>query len=309
MKRKIFTLAFFTISKMAFSQTPGYTATGFYEDFATVDEYSDPNAPDPNKPEGVYWWWNGSDPNAPVSTDPCVLGNTMTIARNATSKKLEISNFNQAATCWNPMGISTNVNLTNDKSFEVKFTNTSSSTVDLTLAFADASLNVLNATSVGDNFSYTGIAPNQTITLSGNLTGAMHKVWSNTCTPCLNAVSFDFTKVVSMEFTITNNLVDLNWETLALSGFSGTFNSVKLGSTAANSNGVEQLSKAVINAYPNPANAQVTFSQTLNNVQVFNSIGELVLVKNQANQIDVSTLAQGIYVVNSTEGTVKLVVQ
>lgn len=308
MKRKIFTLAFFAVVSLGNAQTPGYTATGFYDDFATATDYFDLNAVDPNNPQGVYWWWYGSDPNAPASTDPCVLGNTMTVARNSTTKKLELSNFNQAATCWNPMGISTSVDLTNDKTFEVKFTNTSSSTVDLTLAFADASKNILNAYASGSNYNSVGIMPNQTITLSGDLAGGVHKVWGTNCSPCLNTVPFDYTKVVSMEFTITNNAVDVNWETEALTGFSGTFNSVKLGSTSTSSS-VAQISNTVISAYPNPAASQVVFSQTLNNVQVYNAIGELVLSQVQATKLDVSSLSQGVYVVNSTEGTVKLVVQ
>lgn len=60
--------------------------------------------------------------------------------------------------------------------------------------------------------------------------------------------------------------------------------------------------------YPNPAGAELRFSETLNHVELLNAQGEVILSETRATHLDVSGLAEGIYFLKADELRVKKVV-
>ncbi|MES2590868.1 MAG: T9SS type A sorting domain-containing protein [Bacteroidota bacterium] len=61
-----------------------------------------------------------------------------------------------------------------------------------------------------------------------------------------------------------------------------------------------------INVYPNPANNIISFSETLNNIEIYNITGELVISKiAKTNSLSTSGLIDGTYILKSDKGTIK----
>jgi hypothetical protein len=313
MKRKIFTLAFTAAALIASAQTPGYTSTSLYDDFANTEDYSEANPVDPNYPEGAYWWGkantgvNPDDANDPNNTDACYLANKYAITR-AGNNKLAVT-VSQDSKCWQPFGVSTKLNLANNATFEVSITNTGSDAIYFDIALIDENKKVINADGSGNNFRFLSIAPNETKVLSGDFAGGKHKTWVNGSATLSSGL--DLSKVVEVDFTVVNadQPEGNDWEPVAITNATFTINYLKLGLTTAG-NSLSESSVNSISIYPNPAQSeQVTFSQTLTNVKVYNAIGELVVVQAQAEKLDVSTLSQGVYFLTSTQGSSKLIVQ
>jgi len=60
--------------------------------------------------------------------------------------------------------------------------------------------------------------------------------------------------------------------------------------------------KNQLNFYPNPANTQITINSELNNLKIFNNLGQLVLNKNHPSQIvDLSNLPKGLYFIKGID--------
>ncbi|MFZ9846937.1 MAG: T9SS type A sorting domain-containing protein [Flavobacteriales bacterium] len=72
----------------------------------------------------------------------------------------------------------------------------------------------------------------------------------------------------------------------------------------------DNFSAKTISIYPNPAdNGFVTFSETLNNVNVYNNVGQVVYAAASTKRFDVSDFSSGLYLVSSNEGVSKLIVK
>jgi hypothetical protein len=63
--------------------------------------------------------------------------------------------------------------------------------------------------------------------------------------------------------------------------------------------------KSKLNIYPNPTTSQITFSQEISSIEIFDVIGKKVKTfENTTNTFNVSSLEKGIYLVKgkTTEG-------
>ncbi|WP_027419020.1 T9SS type A sorting domain-containing protein [Crocinitomix catalasitica] len=67
------------------------------------------------------------------------------------------------------------------------------------------------------------------------------------------------------------------------------------------------ITKEQIVAFPNPTNGQVTFTGQLNNVEVYNSTGQMVINMTNTLELDLTDLPDGLYLVKSDEGIQKLI--
>ncbi|MFM7022027.1 MAG: T9SS type A sorting domain-containing protein [Flavobacteriales bacterium] len=307
--KRIFTLLLLTATvSMVSAQTPGYRKKAIYDDFASATPYADPNPADPNYPDGIYWWGKDALGNSsqPSNTDPCFAANKYAITRSGNGKMNLV--VTQGSNCWMPMGISTKLDLSGNATFEVSVTNTSSIALYFDIALVDENKKFINCDANGDNYRVLSIAPNETKVFSGDFTGGQHKTWVNG-TPTFST-GLDLLKVVEIDFTIVNaDQPESNgWGPLAITDATFTFNYVKIGNVAGT--GVSEISNKMISVYPNPSqDGMVTFSQQLTNVNVYNTMGQLLLSANSATKLDISTLSAGIYVLQSNEGQSKLVVE
>jgi len=307
--KRIFTLLLLIASATINAQTPGYTKTSIYDDFATSTPYADPNPANPNTPDGIYWWGKDSLGNSsnPSNTDPCFAENKYVLSRLG-NKKLNVT-VTQGNNCWLPMGISTKLDLSKNATFAVSITNTSSYPIYFDISLIDSAKNVINCDDQGNNFYLLSIAAGATQVLSGDFTGGQHKVWTNGVASFTTGLNL--AKVIEIDFTIVNadQPEDNAYGPLPITDATATINYLKMG--AASGTGVNEIGgKKMISVYPNPTQASVvTFSQQLTNVQLFNTVGQILLTANIAKSLDISSLSAGIYMLSSNEGISKLIVE
>ncbi|MBC7862173.1 MAG: T9SS type A sorting domain-containing protein [Bacteroidia bacterium] len=125
-----------------------------------------------------------------------------------------------------------------------------------------------------------------------------------------NSNSFSITPVSSYPFRnpqkVFFNPYDVNEVWVASFG-----NGFRVGSTALTGTNSAQLSKNnELFLFPNPANDKLLFAETLNNVEVLNALGQVVLpLVKSANTISVSGLANGIYFIRSEKKSGKFIVK
>ena len=301
--KKIFTLLMIS-TVVAQAQTVGYTKTSIYDDFAKVGLYSDPNPVDLNHPDGIYWWGKALGGN---SNDPCLTANEYVLTRSGNGKLgVLVSQGNQ---CWQPMGISTKLDLTKNSTFEVSITNTSAAAIYFNITIVDGNKKVSSCDANGVNFAISSLGAGETQVLSGDFAGGMRKVWVNGSSTLVAGA--DLATVIGVDMTIVSASQPENnaWNPIAITNTTATINYIKVGGAAA-PDAVNTLSQQKITMYPNPSNGEtVQFSQPLTNVQVYNALGQMVFFQNNASTINVGSLTQGIYFLSSNEGISKLVVE
>jgi len=288
------------------AQTPGYTKTFIYDNFATVKEYADPNPKDPNYPDGIYWWGKsatGSDTTG--KTAACYLANKYALSRLGNGK-LNLS-VSQGSECWEPFGISTKLDLSKNATFEISITNNSATAIYFDALIVDSSKNIINSTVGGNNYSVASIAPNETKIFTGDFKGGVHKSWPG---PVYTS-GFDLSKVIEIDFTIVNadQPENNNWGPLAINDLSVSLNYVKIGSAVSNS--VDEFTGVnAYSVYPNPSeNGLINISRSITNVKVYNQIGEVVAISPFTNVIDLSGMKAGLYTISSSEGISKIIVK
>jgi hypothetical protein len=69
----------------------------------------------------------------------------------------------------------------------------------------------------------------------------------------------------------------------------------------------EIVANPVIGTYPNPTTGQVTFSEQLTNVEVYNSTGQMVYSSTTCLELDLSQFPNGLYMIKSDEGMQKVI--
>jgi len=117
-------------------------------------------------------------------------------------------------------------------------------------------------------------------------------------------------------FTGTTNTSETIIETIANTNISGDFimppMSVLILEYVNPILGINETSinNTAIQLYPNPTNNLLQFSETLLNVEIYNSYGQLIVSKiNLTDNIYVGHLRQGIYFIKSDKGIAKFVVK
>jgi hypothetical protein len=311
MKKTITILSMFAVAISATGQTAGYTTTSLYDDFATTEEYVEANPTDPTKPEGAFWWGKaalGTEATATAANnaDPCFLEHKSVITRSGNGKMGVV--VSQKSECWQPMGLSTKLDLSKNATFDVEITNNSAVSLYFNVALSDVSKNVINSNSSKANYALTSVAPGETKTLSGDFTGGFHKVW--VAGVATYTSTFDFTQVIGLDLSFVNasQPETNNWGPEAITDVNVSVNSVKLG--AGTTKTASTLAASVFSMYPNPTNGGVVnFSTQLETVQVYNSLGQLLVAGSNTSSIDTSTLPTGVYFVTTNLGTKKLFVK
>ena len=288
-----------------YAQTAGYTKTSLFDDFISVKPYSDPNPADTTKPDGIFWW--GKDLGG-TSVDPCYNSNMYTLSRTGNGK-LDVT-VSQGNKCWQPMGIATKLDLTQNATFEISITNNSSEALYFNITAVDSDKKVTSCDFNGKNFAVSSLAAGATKVLSGDFTGGMRKVWINGTSSLVSGA--DISKIIGIDMTIVNaNQPEINeWNPLPITDASITINYLKVGAQS-NANGInDDLKIANFSISPNPSSGSVVdFSQVLTHVSVSNLLGQVLLTKNNTNTLNVSSLSQGIYILSSNVGTKTLIIE
>ncbi|MBK9962940.1 MAG: T9SS type A sorting domain-containing protein [Saprospiraceae bacterium] len=114
----------------------------------------------------------------------------------------------------------------------------------------------------------------------------------------------------------TSNTSETIIETTATTDVSGNFvmppMSVLILEYADATVGINKIdfNNSTIQLYPNPTDNVLTFSETLENIEVYNSYGQLVINRiDSTNYILVAHLTTGIYFVKSDKGVMKFIVK
>lgn len=70
------------------------------------------------------------------------------------------------------------------------------------------------------------------------------------------------------------------------------------------------VNNQIVLLYPNPTNKELYFSRSLQNIEVFNVLGQRIIYKpEQANSISIQNLSNGIYFLKSLNGFLKFIVK
>jgi hypothetical protein len=145
--------------------------------------------------------------------------------------------------------------------------------------------------SVSTTFSFTGIELNAnssySIKISTTSTSTLN-IKGNRKSPYTNG---NMSIISIFDETVTPDFEgDINFATYVTEATGVT--------SVFNSNG--------ISIYPNPGTTnEVSFSQTLTNITVLNSLGAVVLENASADYLNISTLENGFYIIKSEQGTLK----
>ncbi len=130
---------------------------------------------------------------------------------------------------------------------------------------------------------------------------------------CDGGTCFDYSKVKALTITVVNNnggVYNNAADCWTKEAFDGTveLSNVIIGAKVVGLFGAKVSSNSV-NVYPNPASSYVTFGKTLTNGSVYNAQGMVVDTFNAAEGLNVSTYAEGVYFINTAEGSARIVVK
>lgn len=318
-------LAAFTFAANAQNCVTGVQTTGFFDDYSSATE--------PASEDGTFGLFHWGEPDLTGDDNPNFQA---VLNRNTTSGKLDVT-VTQGYGEYVPFGISFGdgnlLNLSENASFSVTVTNHSTgSAADSTIRFRmlvqDEADNVLDTDAKFSNDNQPSnawrfaleiaIAPGQTktftantlntgdpaVSLSGTYLGGYSAVYPG---PVMNQ-NFDFTKVKSVLFTVTNNKQNAadGYKHMGLNNTKISIDDVKIGACVL---GTKSASIASSKLYPNPAseiaNIELALKSTSDvKVTVSDMMGKVVAeVANEkasdiAKSFDVSALTKGVYTVN-----------
>lgn len=114
------------------------------------------------------------------------------------------------------------------------------------------------------------------------------------------------------QYTVTdsnNGQTPLAWSNGSFTLSPYTANLITMKNTAVGIN-ESNISKHEISLYPNPSNETLTFSETLNSIEVFNIFGQLVMSKIiSAKSISTLELSDGFYFIHANNANLKFIVK
>lgn len=121
--------------------------------------------------------------------------------------------------------------------------------------------------------------------------------------------TFDYSQVKAVKITFVSNNKDKDggYKSYQSTG-KYIITDFKLGDvTVLNTN--KATATSAFSVAPNPASDNVTFGKTLTNVSVYNAQGKLVETLSSANSLNVSSYTEGVYMINATEGSARILVK
>ncbi len=281
-----------------------YNSTGFYDDFTSVTDK-----------DSLYFWDEATltgDANPNFQAVKVRSGGV--INYTVSQGKGEYVPF--GVSFGDNNGTPITIDLSGDKTFSVKFTNNSDSTIIIRMTIQDINGNELDTYSdavtdgqFSNAWKYTiatgSLAPNASTTFSGTYAGAVKANYTNSTF----VSTFDFTKVKGVYITVLNNNKDAadGYKPLKLSSVDIAMDAIKVGAcVSAGSNSVVEEQHLSFSLFPNPVsegelNVSVNADQASSSLlRVFDMQGRLLkeqncTVMNGAFTLDVSMLESGLY--------------
>ena len=255
--------------------------------------------------------------------------------RNTTSKSIDYT-MNLPYGVYAPVGVGfgdgKSLDISKDPTVAFTFKNTSDSTISLSVGLQDIDKNVVNSVPVplttypGDTYKeevkFGPIAPGATLEVVAvfkSLT-ADPIYYANypkdTCdrggTPTRDII-FDIKKVAAVTFTVTNTGNAQAKDGYKPYKFNGTFSisQFRVGSALMVSLEDEFYTPSKkIALYPNPVNGGLlNLESVAQHIKITDVMGNVVLTVPSAKEINVSTLAKGVYTLQSSLGRNRFVVE
>jgi hypothetical protein len=213
--------------------------------------------------------------------------------------------------------------------FHFKLTNTSRYSYTVKVGLQDSTGAIVNAIGTSkDNQVYLDevtlkLAPSASVDTTINFNvNAYHSLYTyDTCyvgSAAGKDKSFNYSIVTAGMVTVVNdsNAAALDgYKPFTLHNATFTLTNIFIGDIhAANPVGIADnfLAKPSFRIYPNPVsnvNGVLNFEKEVKGVQVVNSVGQVVYSAPSASSLDVNNYQKGIYVIQSTTGNARFVVQ
>lgn len=314
MKKVLLSASALLFAAVSFAQDPcentGFSTLGFYEDFSTSTPIGDENG-------GIYVW---GDKDAATSTD----GYGVSSVRDTVNMELDML-ITQAGGAYTPTGIgfgdtegdgsgdAYTIDLSNDANVALTITNGGDSTIKVRILLQDVNQNDIdskpNALLGYDELYEISVGPNSTGTYTGDHAGGKKAVYAPGFTG-YDSLSFDMSKVKAIMLTVINGNApeSNNYAPFPLVDYPVSIAKVKVGA-CPDPVGLSSAKGASYDVYPNPASENVNFSQELNNVTVFDALGNVVATSSKSSDLNVSDYNTGIYFIKSNEGTTQFIVK
>ena len=287
-------------------------ATGFYDDFSTVDQITAGDM-------GLYYWDDKTDVNgftvAKSRLGDGVLGLTVTQGFDKFEPTGAGFGDDNGA---DPGGVLNTINLSGDATFSVDVKNTGDSTIKFRLALQDAVGGELDsyAAALTDAGGFANawkypieivVAPGTSGTLLGTFAGGTKADYGTGS----YVNGFDFSKVVGVLITVVNSnqTPAPGYQTYGLDAQTVEVSNFKVGACPVAVGLTNTTTKSAVSVYPNPASEKVSFSKSLTDVTVFNALGNVIETAATSAGLNVSNYNAGIYFIKSAEGTTQFVVK
>lgn len=128
------------------------------------------------------------------------------------------------------------------------------------------------------------------------------------------ATTFDYSKVKALTITVVNSAGMAGgasdcWSKQGLTNYQVSIKNLKVGTPPQGTGLFDFSSNNAFEVYPNPASSEVTFGKRLTNVAVYNAQGILVETLTSASELNVSSYKAGVYFINASEGTARVLVK
>ena len=295
-------------------------ANGFNEEFSSADKTEDAASD-----REIFWYGCGVTTE---STDPDCNSADYALTRSGDGNLTVATTKPDAAGNWSPLGFSLvngdkdqTVDISSTGEVKVKYTNTSSSTVEVYWLFASsgdrgATLNISNADATGTSWGGV-VAAGDTKELTMDLSSATRTSWEldesgcaakggvgGGAAKCIWDDGLDVTNMYSVDITVTGEATAASsWAPAALSGETVVFEYIMGG---ADQESASEVVAAGLNVYPNPAtdvlnvNFDATSATTVELVDLTGKVVETSVSEagSVTTQFATTNINAGVYFVN-----------
>jgi hypothetical protein len=323
MKKTLLTFAAIIVITQTQAQSSstgtGMCTGGFTEDFSNSKNYSDTEGLG-----GLNWWEYDKGP-------------FYTITRNPNNKTLDVK-LNILAKRYEPMGVSFgdktingiktkySLDFTKDFSYELTIKNNTATTIIVRLAAVDIegrqlSLNGIpksadawkSGIEIKIESGKTGTLGKNSINSSGSenlgtFANCSDVSWNNGVATILT--NFDYTKVTGFNITIIDGV---NNPPKAVTGMI-EIHHITIGDTSCLSNittgiHLETTNNSSLSIFPNPVtNGAIHFNEVIEEIYIYDMLGQLIKNDKNANNILVGTLEKGIYNLRTSIGNTTFII-
>jgi len=325
MKKLVYSLLFLSFGSFAQLQ-PGYhPEQGYaYEDFGIASEY--PNLKWSNL--GTHAYTIDSMPRRPFPSSECIQKKStysFSLERFPTTKTGSLL-VNQPYGSYKPVILDFGVNINGKKNVldlsrgnafvSIQLTNKSNKNVEIWFCLIDSTSQMIN--SVGTNkdsdmykdFLLFYMAPNESVSKAFDFnTNAYEALYDNS--ECGAGTFLGKSTVFKHNIVSGVGIIVLNSEDNNMDAYKP----FKLVNTEITISGLAVGSPVVVNSldadkvarralfYPNPATDKITFSDRMDNIVLMDMAGNIALQTESATELNLSTIAKGIYFLSSTSLT------